>query len=458
MDLKDGNILVVDDDRDILETARLFLKQKFRKVSTLESPDRIDAFLDENEADVILLDMNFGTGEWDGATGKEWLQKIRLKSPFTTIIVITAYRDVNLAVETMKMGATDFIVKPWNNDKLYSTIMSALELKNSKLEITRLREVNKKVAKEIEYSYSELIGRSPVMKHMLGLVEKVASTDANILILGENGTGKELVARAIHRLSLRNNEVFIRVDLGALTGTLFESELFGHVKGAFTDAISDHTGSFELAHGGTIFLDEIGNISMPLQTKLLTAIQNREIRKVGSNKIIPVDFRLICASNMDLQKMAEKDRPEFRKDLLYRINTVEIRVPPLRERAEDIRLLTKYYLGIYRKKYNKPYIKPDASQIKKMMAYKWPGNVRELQHTIEKAVILSDGKIFPESVFYPDQSAGRRIQDEPKTLEEMEKQMIEESIQYNQGNLSRVAAGLGITRATLYRKMEKYGL
>ena len=456
-ELIEGNLLIVDDDMDVLETARLFLKQKFSTVDTLESPEKIDAWLDEKEADVVLLDMNFSKGEMDGAAGIRWLKKIKSRSPLTTVIMITAYGDVSLAVESMKEGATDFVIKPWNNEKLFGTLKAALDLKLSRMELSRLQEVNDKMNREMDRSFSVIIGVTPAKKRMFELIEKVAVTDANVLILGENGTGKELVARALHRLSGRKDKVFIRVDLGALTGTLFESELFGHVRGAFTDARSDRAGIFELAKGGTIFLDEIGNLSLTLQAKLLAVIQNREIMRVGSNKITPVDFRLICATNMDLNTLASKDRPEFRNDLLYRINTVEIKVPSLRDRTEDIPDLAVHFLKIYGRKYGKEGIRLTRLEIKKLSSYSWPGNVRELQHTIEKAVILSDGKKIPENLFNLV-GTSESVLPKPQKLEDLEKDSIEKTVRLNQGNLTRAAQDLGITRATLYRKMEKYGL
>jgi DNA-binding NtrC family response regulator len=402
--------------------------------------------------------MNFGKGEMDGAEGMQWLRKIKSISPLSTVVTITAYGDVKLAVEAMKEGASDFVVKPWKNEKLFGTLKAALELARSRSDYERLKGVQARVSQDLDNSYSEIVGNSPVMKRMFELIEKVGSTDANVLILGENGTGKELVARALHRISSRKQEIFLPIDLGAITSTLFESELFGHVKGAFTDARSDRAGCFELARGGTLFLDEIGNLTLPLQAKLLTVIQNREVRRVGSNKVIPVDIRLICATNMDILKMSEKDKPEFRKDLLYRINTVEIRVPPLRERREDIPPLADHFLKAYCRKYNKPEIRLEKTQIKYLDQYPWPGNVREFEHTIEKAVIMSEGGKIPDGVFYLSKPDREKEVSALLTLDEMEKRMIEKSIHLNRGNLTRVAVELGITRATLYRKLEKYGL
>lgn len=456
MELQDGNILIIDDDKYVLETARMYLKQKFSCVNIIDNPDDLTNHLKSHDYDVILLDMNFKRGEMDGKEGLFLLQSIKSGNPDISVIMITAYGDVNLAVEAMKEGASDFVLKPWKNEKLYATIMAALELRKSKTKYDRLKRVHEKVAKDIEKGFKDFIGDSPAINRVKDLISKVAETDANVLILGENGTGKELVARALHRLSHRNQEVFIRIDLGAIAETLFESELFGHVRGAFTDAKSERAGCFELADKGTLFLDEIGNLTLPLQAKLLTVIQNRLVRRVGSNKSVSVDVRLITATNMPLYAMAEKERPEFRKDLLYRINTVEIQVPPLRERPEDIPLLIDHYLKVYGRKYGKLNLKMDGNLLKRSKSYTWPGNVRELQHTIEKSIILSEKGKITEEIFFTRNT----IDDthEPVTLERMEKKMIERSIEKNAGNLTKVANELGITRATLYRKIEKFGI
>jgi DNA-binding NtrC family response regulator len=458
MELIKGNILIVDDDRDVLETAIMFLKQKFSKVIGIDDPNDIADLIENTEFDVILLDMNFKKGDMEGREGIFWLKKIRMIDQEVTVIMITAYGDIKLAVEAMKEGASDFLLKPWKNEKLFATILAALELKQSKIALKKLKGAQERISEDIDKTFAEIIGDSPAMTRVFELITKVADTDANVLILGENGTGKELVARALHRLSSRRSEVFIRVDLGSLTETLFESELFGHVKGAFTDARSDRAGSFELASGGTIFLDEIGNLSLPLQAKLLSAIQNKVVKRVGSNKEISIDARLICATNMPLYSMTDKEKPTFRQDLLYRINTVEIRVPNLNERKEDIPLLVQHYLKIYSRKYNKKGLKMDRSLLKKMESYSWPGNVRELQHAIEKGVILSEGKLIGDHWIVLQESNGDQNMEEPLTLEDMEKVMIEKSIHKNSGNLSKVAGELGITRATLYRKMEKFGI
>jgi DNA-binding NtrC family response regulator len=452
-----SRILIVDDDRDILETARMFLKQEFTNVQIEQNPDRIPALIRASEYDVILLDMNFKIGVNDGEEGFYWLGEILKIDPQAVVILITAYGEVDLAVKAMKHGATDFVLKPWKNQKLLGTILSAIQLRQSKREIEKLKVTQEKLSDDIDQPYVDFIGESPAIQRVRELIDRVAGTDADVLILGENGTGKELVARAIHRKSLRKNKVFINVDLGAITETLFESELFGHVKGAFTDAKQDRPGRFELASGGTIFLDEIGNLSMPLQSKLLTVLQNRKVQRVGATHEIAVNFRLICATNLPLNEMvAEK---KFRQDLLYRINTVEIRVPPLRERVDDIPLLSEHFLRIYGRKYKRAGMKIDKNVLGKMKKYYWPGNIRELQHAIERAVILNDGKII-ESVELVISSSQIKPKEEhhPRTLEEMEKLFILQSLDDNQGNVSQTAISLGMTRTALYRRMKKHGI
>lgn len=458
MDLIQGNILIVDDNKDILETARMYLKQRFTNIICEENPENIEKQIKKIDFDAILLDMNFKRGDLEGREGIHWLKRIKDTNKDIPVIMITAFGDIKLAVEAMKEGATDFVLKPWRNEKLFGTIQAALELKKSKTAFTRLKNVQEKISEGFDKPFAEIIGQSPAMNRVFELINKVADTDANVLILGDNGTGKELVARALHRLSSRKSEVFIRVDLGSLSETLFETELFGHVAGAFTDAKEDRAGCFELASGGTIFLDEIGNLSLQLQAKLLTVIQNREVKRVGSNKNIQIDARLICATNRPIFSMADKEKPEFRKDLLYRINTVEIQMPSLKDRKEDIGILLKHYLEIYSKKYGKTGLKIDSSLLKRIENYSWPGNVRELQHSVEKAVILSEGKKIHDPLIFMHRDAPEANGNEPGTLEDMEKIMIEKSIDRNKGNLSKVAGELGITRATLYRKMEKFGI
>lgn len=452
-----AKILIVDDDRDILETARMFLKQEFSHVQIEENPQRIPALIRAAEYDVMLLDMNFKIGVNDGEEGFFWLGEILKADPQAVVILITAYGEVDLAVKAMKHGATDFVLKPWKNQKLLGTIMAALQLRQSKKEVEKLKLTQEKLSSTIDQPYIDFIGDSPAIQRVHELIDRVAATDADVLILGENGTGKELVARAIHRNSLRKDKVFISVDLGAITETLFESELFGHVKGAFTDARQDKPGRFELASGGTIFLDEIGNLSMALQSKLLTVLQHRKVQRVGSTQEIPVDFRLICATNMPLNEMVYEKK--FRQDLLYRINTVEIRVPPLRERVDDITLLCDHFLQAYGRKYKRPGMKIDKAVLQKMKKYFWPGNIRELQHAVERAVILSEDRVITSPELLISGSAAKPKQDSPpRTLEEMEKIFILQSLDDNGGNVSQTALALGMTRTALYRRMRKHGI
>lgn len=456
--MENSKILIVDDDRDILETARMFLKQEFSYVQIEQDPTKIPALIKMHDFDVILLDMNFKIGVNDGEEGFHWLSEILKSDPQAVVILITAYGEVDLAVKAMKQGATDFVLKPWKNQKLLGTIMSALKLRESRREVQHLKTTQEKLNDVIDQPYTDFIGESPAVKRVHELIDRVAVTDADVLILGENGTGKELVARAIHRNSQRRNKVFISVDLGAITETLFESELFGHVKGAFTDAKQDKPGRFELANGGTIFLDEIGNLSMSLQSKLLTVLQNRKVQRVGATQEVPVNFRLICATNMPLNDMVYEKK--FRQDLLYRINTVEIRVPPLRERQDDIPLLTEHFLTVYGRKYKRPGMKIDKSVLQKMKKYFWPGNIRELQHAVERAVILSEDKTIESAELLINANALKPKQDpqQPRTLEEMEKLFILQSLDDNEGNVSQTAVALGMTRTALYRRMKKHGI
>ena len=452
-----GSILIVDDDRDVLETARMFLKQEFTKVQIEESPENIPALLKSNSFDVILLDMNFKKGVNDGEEGLYWLQQILKIDPQAVVVLITAYGEVDLAVKAMKNGAVDFVLKPWKNQKLLGTILAAQQLRQSKKEIEKLKVTQEKLADTLEQPYIDFIGESPAIQRVQEVIDRVSSTDANVLILGENGTGKEVVARAIHRKSTRSNKVFISVDLGSISETLFESELFGHVKGAFTDAKQDKPGRFEIASGGTIFLDEIGNLSLALQSKLLTVLQHRKIQRVGSNAEIPVDFRLICATNMPLNEMIIEKK--FRQDLLYRMNTVEIRVPPLREGIADLPLLLDYFLQRYSLKYKRVGMKVDKSVINKLKKYPWPGNIRELQHATERAVILNDGKVIQSAeLLISGGTATPKKEQHNLTLDEMEKQFIQQTLNEQEGNVSNTARTLGMTRTALYRRMKKHGL
>ncbi len=452
-----SRILIIDDDRDVLETARMFLKQEFSVVRIEENPKAIPELLKNNEFDVILLDMNFKKGVNDGEEGFHWLEQIIKIDPQAVVILITAYGEVDLAVKAMKNGATDFVLKPWKNQKLLATILSALQLRQSKKEVEKLKITQEKLTDEINHPYIDFIGDSPAIQRVHELIDRVAVTDADVLVLGENGTGKELVARALHRQSMRKDNVFISVDLGSITESLFESELFGHTKGSFTDAKQDKPGRFEIASGGTLFLDEIGNLSLSLQAKLLTVLQNRKVQRVGSNKEIPVDFRLVCATNMPLNEMVVEKK--FRQDLLYRINTVEIRIPPLRERIEDIPLLAEHFLQRYGQKYKRQGMKIDKSVMTKLKSYHWPGNIRELQHAVERAVILSDGKAIQSAELLIGGNAPIiKKETSPLTMDDMEKQFIIQSLKDHDGHVSNTAKTMGVTRTALYRRMKKHGI
>ncbi len=455
---KTGKILAVDDNEDILFALRMLLKQHVERIVTLNSPDQIPIVLNHEKFDVILLDMNFTKDAISGQEGFDWLGKILEIDPEAVVVFITAYGDAEKAVKAIKMGATDFILKPWQNEKLLATVSSAIKLRRSKLEADELRVKQKEMSAVMDQPFTDFIGNSEQMQQVFTTIKKVAQTDANVLILGENGTGKELVARALHRNSLRRDEVFISVDLGSISETLFESELFGHEKGAFTDAKKEKPGRFEIASGGTLFLDEVGNLSLPLQTKLLTAIERREVTRVGANKPIPVDVRLICATNNDVYDMVSNNL--FRQDLLYRINTVEIHLPPLRERNDDIALLANHFLKIFSKKYKKNIKGINTAAINKLMHYSWPGNVRELQHAIERAVIMTDTQILePDSfILSPPRKKSGELDFDTYNLEEIEKKVIEKVLKLNQGNITQAAHELGLTRTSLYRRMEKYGL
>ncbi|MHC1703553.1 MAG: sigma-54-dependent transcriptional regulator [Tenuifilaceae bacterium] len=452
-----GKILIVDDNKSVLNSLNLFLKHKVEKVITCSNPNQILSILEAEEIDVVLLDMNFSAGVNTGNEGIYWLREINRAFPQMVVILITAYGDIELAVNAIKEGANDFILKPWDNQKLLATLQNGIELSQSRKEINDLKQKTKQLIEDTNYSYQDFIGKSPSMLEVFKTIEKVARTDANLLILGENGTGKELVARQLHQLSNRAGNIFLSVDLGSLSETLFESELFGHVKGAFTDARDDRQGRFQTASGGTLFLDEIGNITPTMQSKLLSAIQNRVITPLGTNKSIPVDVRLICATNQNLPELVKQGR--FREDLLYRINTIRINIPPLRERGSDITLLANYFLKKFADKYDKPRLKLSDKAFETLMNYQWPGNVRELCHSIERAVILGEKEyITPSDFILSEDNSKEDILQNPISLDDAEKILINNSIKRNKGNLSSVARELNIGRQTLYRKMEKYGL
>jgi DNA-binding NtrC family response regulator len=458
MGTKFGKILVVDDDADVLQAARFFLKQHVELVHTERDPGRIPQLLHNEAYDVILLDMNFTSDVTSGAEGFLWLGRILEIDPAAVVIMITAFGDINLAVRAIKEGATDFVLKPWQNEKLLATVSSALNLRRSRFEVAHLRTRQRQLHDDLDHPFHEFIGISEPMRRVFAAIERVARTDANVLILGENGTGKELVARALHRNSFRAAEVFISVDMGAITETLFESELFGHVKGAFTDATADRTGRFEVASGGTLFLDEIGNLPLTLQSKILRVIETRCVTRVGANKPVPVDIRLICATNRPILEMVA--RQEFRQDLLYRINTVEIHLPPLRERGEDLPLLADHFLRLYARKYQKPIPQLGAATLRMFGKYAWPGNIRELRHSIERAVIMSDTPVLQPSDFFLSTAdpGSNALALESYKLEDVEKSVIRKVLDKNQGNISQAARELGITRASLYRRIGKHDI
>jgi len=451
-----GNILIVDDNMNIIRTLEILLGPEFDVVSGITDPNRIPTELREKEYNLIILDMNFLAGINTGNEGLYWLNRIKQDHPDISVVLITAYGDVELAVKALKQGATDFVPKPWDNSKLLATVKSAMQLNHSKKELGFLKQKEKGLKEEINREQKHIIGSSPALLKVMKVVRKVAKTDANILVTGENGSGKELIAREIHRQSTRKDELLVTVDLGALSETLFESELFGHVKGAFTDAREERAGKFETANRGTLLFDEIGNLSIHLQAKLLAAIQNREIQRVGSNESFPVDIRLVCATNKNLEQMVSEGL--FREDLLYRINTIHIEVPSLRERGNDILVLADFFLKKYAAKYEKQGLKINQAAQEKLLAYPWPGNIRELRHTLEKAVILNDSPVLVPEDFFLKPMVFPPHPDEHLTLEEMEKRMILSSLERNDGNLTKSAEKLGITRQTMYNKVKRYGL
>lgn len=457
---KSGRILIVDDNEDLLAAARIFLKRHFAQIDVEKNPESIPDLIQNEQYDVILLDMNFTKDVSSGKEGFHWLEKILAINPSSVVVLITAYGDEQTAVQAIKSGATDFVLKPWENEKLLATISSSMQLSQSRQEVVALKGRQKVISAELNSQFHDLIGESKAMQEVYKTIELVAETDANVLILGENGTGKELVARAIHAQSNRRDEAFINVDLGSITETLFESELFGHVKGAYTDAKEDRVGRFEAANKGTVFLDEIGNLSTPLQAKLLSTLQSRQIVRVGSNKIIDIDIRLVCATNMPLYEMVMKNT--FRQDLVYRINTIEIDIPPLRDRNEDIPLLTNHFLKIYRTKYKKEIHKISDAVLTRMAIYSWPGNIRELQHAIERAVIMSNTSVLQPEDFTFNISYVEGDQDnitiEQYNLDEVEKILIRKVLKKYNGNITQAANELGLTRSSLYRRLEKYGI
>jgi len=451
-----GTLLIVDDNKGILNALELIMQNEFEKVITLTNPNRINEILRKNDVDIVMLDMNFKSGVHNGNEGLFWMREIFKYDSNISVVIVAASGDIELAVKAIKEGAVDFILKPWDDLKLLATTNVAWQLRTSRLEASILKKDNLLLKKEINRGGEKIVlGASPTMINVMNIVRKVAGTDANVLITGENGTGKELVAREIHNLSKRAGELMVSVDMGSITETLFESELFGHVKGAFTDAREDRKGKFEIAHNGTLFLDEIGNLSLQSQAKLLSVLQNRYVVRVGSNKQIPTDIRLVCATNCDLIQMVREGR--FREDLLYRINTIIIEVPPLRDRVDDIPILANYFLRVHGERYGKSPLKFSTHALEKLANHDWPGNVRELQHSIEKAVIMCDSPVLKPSDFVFTSSHGRLLHDE-MTLVEMEKKMILDSLKRYNNNMTIVAGKLGITRQTLYNKIKKCDL
>lgn len=451
--MKKANLLIVDDDKDLLTAVQILLRPKVKKVIIESNPENLRAILEREKVDVILLDMNFKSALNTGNEGLFWLKEIKTKFPEIAVVMITAYAAIDLAVKSLKLGADDFIVKPWQNEQLITTLTEALKSNN-------FSKTKKSIQTKVPILTNPIIGNSAIMEDLQYKISKIAPTDANILILGENGTGKDMVADAIQRQSLRKKEAYIKIDVGSLTETLFESELFGYKKGAFTDAREDRKGRFETADKGTLFLDEIGNIHLQQQAKLLSVLQNRQVIPLGSSDSIPIDIRLLSATNISIAQLAEESR--FRKDLIYRLNTVEIKVPPLRKRKEDIHQLAQYFLNKYTTKYNKNIEGFDKESLNKLKAYHYPGNVRELQYSIERAVIMSEEIEIRlnDILFSPiEQNTATSIfTSDTKNLESMERRAISESLQKNQGNISKSARELGLTRAALYRRIEKYGL
>jgi DNA-binding NtrC family response regulator len=451
-----GKLLIVDDHKQVLKALTQLLEPEYGGITGISNPNQITGLLNREEFDVILLDMNFSAGVNTGNEGIYWLNSILKSDPSAVVVMMTAYADVSLAVRAIREGATDFVVKPWDNQKLIATLKAAYKLRQSKQENKKLRDRQKQITRGIIRQAGPLIGKSPGMESVLRVLKKVAKTDADVLVIGENGTGKELIVKELHQLSHRAEEPFVSIDVGTITETLFESEMFGHVKGAFTDAREERTGWFETAAGGTLFLDEIGNLSLTMQSKLLAAIQNRIICKVGSKTPIPVNIRLICATNKNLEEMVSKGL--FREDLYYRINTIVIPIPPLRDRGEDIILLAGHFLREYADKYEKFNLKFSQKTIDMLVLHNWPGNVRELRHTIEKAVILCDGDVLTPNDLNIGTFAQTFIRQGPSTYAEIEKQALVTALRNNEGNVLKTAKELQLARQTLYNKMKKYNL
>ncbi|KXI29375.1 AAA family ATPase [Paraglaciecola hydrolytica] len=470
--MQDATIFIVDDDPDILMAGKLLLKRHFSNVITSENPEQIPELLASHNVDAILLDMNFGPGESSGEQGYRWLKAILQIKPLISVVMITAHGDVDTAVEAMKLGATDFIAKPWQNEKVVATLSAAVKLSQTRDEASQLKQTNQLLAKASSHiSQQAILGNSAAIRHVMSLVERSAPTDANVLILGENGTGKELIARELHQQSLRNEQVFMSVDLGSVSESLFESELFGHKKGAFTGAREERVGRLKAADGGTLFLDEIGNLPLHLQAKLLTVLAQRQVTPLGANSPVDFNVRVIAATNLSREQLADEN--QFRPDLLFRLNTVEITLPPLRERQEDIALIAQFYVELYCRKYQRPLKTIAPSTLVSMQHYSWPGNIRALRHAVERAVILAQGNELTEDDFQLEKSsivplaaqaanqedaAPQANSDNQFNLEQLEKQTISRALQTHRYNISYTAKALGLTRAALYRRMEKHGL
>lgn len=450
-----ARILIVDDSAQILESLHLLLKDEFKEIDLLRTPKRIPEYLWRNTCDVIMLDMNFAAGDTSGNEGIFWMNEIRKSDPLLPIILITAYGDIGLAVRAIKEGATDFVTKPWDPDKLIITLQNAYRLRHSSMEVKRLKQRQQQLSDDLDRNYRMIEGSSESMRKVMEALNRVAATDANVLILGENGTGKELVAREIHKRSSRSDQIFVSVDMASLSGSLFESEMFGHVKGAFTDAREDRSGRFENADGGTLFLDEIGNIPISLQVKLLQVIQNRELTRVGDHRPRAFDIRLITATNQSLQQMIAEG--SFREDLYYRLNTVSIELPPLRERQEDIEILGRHFLLQYSRKYGKTGLNISPRALERLRTYPWPGNIRELRHTVERVVIMANSKMIEPEDLQLSRGYGAGTA-ESYRLEDVERNTILKVLEKCRGNLTRAAGMLNISRTTLYAKMKKYGL
>ncbi len=452
-----GTILIVDDNPSVIDSLTLFLKHKVGKVISINDPKKIIEVFQQEKIDIVLLDMNYESADNLGQEGLFWLNEIKKLYPDQVVIMITAYGDVELAVEALKMGASDFILKPWDNEKLYATIINCLDLSKTRQKVALLRSQQDQLKQNFNKKPHAILGYSRAIQEVFRTIEKVAPTDANVLILGENGTGKELVAREIHKQSKRKNDIFMSIDMGTITESIFESELFGYKKGAFTDAKKDRSGRIILANEGTLFLDEIGNLSQAMQAKLLTVIQNREVVPVGGSKPVPIDIRLICATNRNLNEMVANNM--FREDLLYRINTIQIELPPLRSRDDDIVLIANFYLNKYSEKYGKRNLSFSRNAVERLMEYHWPGNIRELSHAVERAVIMSEENIIPpDDLIVKKSDKAINLTEKPLSLNEAEKIVIQGAIKRNKGNLSAVSRELGIVRQTLYRKMKDYGL